>query len=158
MNIVLEGPDGGGKSTLADELSDYLGYVVQRGSGPPKAPNEINLRIENYLTFDERIFDRHPAVSQVIYDSIRGGGNLPDATLLRRFYTQDNLFIYCRSTNADRHVVKPGEDPKHIEVLTAKYRELVGLYDAWALKHAHVIYRIGDNIRRLAKTIEEYVQ
>ena len=60
MNVVLEGPDGGGKSRLAEYLGAALEMYVQQGSGPPKAPGEVEKRARKYLGLENVIFDRHP--------------------------------------------------------------------------------------------------
>lgn len=147
MNVVIEGPDGGGKSTLAEYVARHLGKHLQQGSGPPKAPGEVERRLTTYLHMTDTVFDRHPAVSQVIYGQLRDETMSPEfASLVLDFYHADNLIIYCRSVDAGRHVVKEGEDPAHVEVLTRRYQDLVGLYDDWALRHAHLVYRIGESM------------
>lgn len=147
MNVILEGPDGGGKSTLAGHLSKLWNLRLQQGSGPPKKEGEIEQRLANYLKMDNVIFDRHPSVSEPIYTRIRQQAvSLEFKALTNAFYQQNNLFIYCRSTSNARHVVKAGEDPKHIEALNANYDTLVQLYDQWALRYAHHIYRIEDGL------------
>lgn len=147
MNVILEGPDGGGKSTLAGHLSKLWGLRLQEGSGPPKKEGEIEQRLAGYLKMENTIFDRHPAVSEPIYTRIRQQEvSLEFKALTNAFYQQNNLFIYCRSTTNTRHVVKPGEDPRHIEALNANYDTLIQLYDQWALRHAHHVYRIEDGL------------
>lgn len=154
MNVVLEGPDGGGKSTLAKMLGEALDMRVQQGSGPPKRPGEIERRMREYMQMRSTIFDRHPAVSQVVYGQLRGETMSPElASLVIDFYHSPVLFVYCRSTDASRHEVKPGEDPAHVATLTQRYSELVRHYDAWALDHAKLLYRIGDDTAELTDII-----
>lgn len=154
MNVVLEGPDGGGKSTLAQALSTHLDMRVQEGAGPPKAPGEIEARLRSYLGMTETIFDRHPAVSQPIYASIRGELLTEQfATLLLDFYRTPTVLVYVRSTCVLNHVVKPGESEGHIKMLTDRYQELVSAYDDWALRNAHLVWRIGDDVERLANML-----
>lgn len=144
MNVVLEGPDGGGKSTLAEFLIHHVPTLrLQVGDGPPKTTREVNDRARRYLSMFGTLFDRHPCVSQPIYDTLRGSNQPIEQTLVDRFYSTDHLIIYCRG-DISRHVVKPGEDPDHIEVLTAKYSTLCALYDRWALNRAHVLFRIDN--------------
>lgn len=146
MNVVLEGPDGSGKSTLAAHLGAALGMHVQQGSGPPKAPGEVEARLTRYLALDNTIFDRHPAVSQVVYGSLRG--ETPSAeflALVDKFYSSELLFVYCRATDLKLHVVKDGENPDHIATIERRHADLLAAYDRWALEKAHIVYRIGDD-------------
>jgi hypothetical protein len=154
VNVVIEGPDGGGKSTLARTLSDALDMRVQQGSGPPKRPGEIERRTRDYLAMRSTLFDRHPCVSQTMYGQLRGETLSPDmASLIIDFYRSPVLFVYCRSTDDSRHVVKEGENPQHIKLLHSQYDTLVSLYDRWALRHARLIYRIGDDVEELTDII-----
>lgn len=146
MNVVCEGPDGAGKSTLAEALSRATGIRVQQGSGPPRGSGEIERRLVTYLAMDDVVFDRHPAVSQTMYGAMRDEpASIEFRTLVDQFYQTQPLLIYCRATNLDRHCVKPGEDPDHILKLTQRFTFLLGLYDRWALARAHLLYRVGDD-------------
>ena len=154
-NIVLEGPDGGGKSSLAVVVSGLTGMRIQQGSGPPRGPGEMERRLSHYLTMRGVIFDRHPAVSQPIYGQLRWESQSTEfSALVDQFYdARDTIFVYCRSTDAARHVVKPGEDPAHVEVLTRRYHDLVQAYDRWASQHAHLLFRVGDDPLDVASVI-----
>jgi thymidylate kinase len=154
VNVILEGPDGGGKSTLAEYLANQLDLRIQQGSGPPKHPGEIEERLRAYLDMDGVIFDRHPAISDPIYNVLRGTRESPEfKAMMTEFYGQPSLIIYCRSTNAARHKVKEGEHPEHIKMLTEKYERLVQVYDQWALERAHLMYRIGDDRSALTDVV-----
>ena len=63
MNIILEGPDSTGKSTLARIIAQHVPLSIQPGAGPPQSPEEIIARGKWYLTLDNKIFDRHPCRS-----------------------------------------------------------------------------------------------
>lgn len=142
MNVVVEGPDGGGKSTLCAVLAKELGMRVQVGDGPPKTPGEIERRLRRYIEMDDVIFDRHPAISQPIYGKLRGEPpSVEFLDMVGEFYTFPAVFVYCRSTTVDHHVVKAGEDPSHVATLTARYLDLVCEYDRWACDRANLIYR-----------------
>ena len=146
MNIVLEGPDGSGKSTLAGQIAQVLGRLVQPSEGPPKYPGELNERIRRYAFFDGIIFDRHPVISQTIYATIRANNEeRVDHQLEADFYNEHNIFIYCRATHLGKHVTKEHDTPEHLEKIERNYEAIIGHYDAWALSHANLIYRIGDD-------------
>jgi len=147
----VEGPDGGGKSTLCRAIGEALQMRVQQGSGPPKRPGEIERRTREYLSMRGTVFDRHPAVSQPVYGQIRGEVMSPQlASLVLETHSGGHLFVYCRTVDGlSRHVVKSGEDPAHVKKLTENYEQIVEAYDRWALRHAKLIYRIGDDVEEL---------
>lgn len=176
MNVIIEGPDGAGKSTLIERLVDvngplvrslvgahlYMPLRVQAGEGPPKYPREINERTLRYLDMKHTIFDRHPCVSQPIYGEMRKltfAGAVEEIlpSSLLHFYEQDNLFIYCRAQRLMRHVVKAHEDLKHVATVEEKYALLVDMYDKWAAMRANLTYRIGDDIDAVAAFIAVHV-
>lgn len=144
MNIVLEGPDGGGKSTLAAILSTLTGRQVVAGEGPPKGPGEINERARRYLKLSGVIFDRHPCVSQPIYANLRDCDKEPlEQDILDQFYWSDTLFIYCRHTQLSAQEMTFGdhENPSHVAAVKARYADICFAYDRWAIDHADVWYR-----------------
>lgn len=147
MNVVLEGPDGAGKSYLAEAIARATGMRVQQGSGPPKQPGEIERRMVDYSFMEDAVFDRHPAVSQPIYARIRGEDMSPEFwRLVDGFYRARPVVVYCRSESPARHVVKPGENPAHVAAVHERYPALVAAYDEWATRHAHLLYRIEDGL------------
>lgn len=145
MDIVLEGPDGGGKSTLARHLSQALDMPVQPSEGPPKYKGEINKRIERYLSYDRPyIFDRHPVISQTIYNQIRVGDDpeLVSPSLAALFGAKPSIFVYVRAPSFARHVIKPHDTARHLKQISDNYQLLVEMYDKWALATAEIVYRI----------------
>lgn len=148
MNIILEGPDGSGKTTLAHAIEKRLdGWRVQLGEGPPQGPGEINDRALRYRGLNRTIFDRHPCVSQAIYAGIRkGDSERVDDHLVAEFYAEAPVLIYCRTTTLKNHVIKAYDTPDHLLAVEQNFQRLVDAYDAWALKRANIIYRIGDDL------------
>lgn len=148
MNIVLEGPDASGKSTLAHSLSLAFNRLTINSGGPEKYPGECNTRILEFLTHEDVIFDRHPAISEPIYCQFRGTRG-PDTEMVQRFYDSKPLIIYCvrdsKSTLESLHQVKDSDTKKHLENITRYDGEIVQAYGDWAMQHARLIYRIGDD-------------
>lgn len=146
--IILEGIDNTGKSTLADYLSPRLFLPIQRSEGPPHYPGEMNIRLQRYHLLGDVIFDRHPVVSQDIYGTMRSHQGVYDPAWRIRLYSSNPLFIYCDPSDdrkLNQHVVKERETVQHVDQVSQHYDDLLRLYRAWAIRHAHLIYRIGDN-------------
>lgn len=147
MAIVIEGLDNTGKSTLAAKLSSMLNLKVKESEGPPSSPEELIDRVERYRQMEDTIFVRHPCVSHNIYNIVRPKFFVLD---VGEFYHQDHTFIYCaHGENTRHHIAKAHEDPAFVARVNEHTAELLELYDDWALNHAHIIYRVGDDVGRI---------
>lgn len=155
MNIVIEGPDGSGKSTLATFISSITNRSLIHSPGPARTPEAMIARADEFLAMREVVFDRHCIVSEAIYGKMRGYVHLDD-TFAQRFYETNPLVIYCRAGKTLRnHVPKGGYDtPEHLALVGDKHTQICELYDQWALKRAHICYRIGDDMRRVGSMIK----
>lgn len=152
MNIVLEGPDNSGKSTLARYLNARTGRPIILSEGPEKHPGEINERIRRYEGFRGVIFDRHPVVSQPIYGRFRSNTEV-DRELVLRFYDSRPLFIYCRGRSLEGHVEKSHDTSEHMALVNLNHDAMCRHYDEWAKDHAHIWYRVGDSMERIVNLV-----
>ena len=158
--IIIEGMDNSGKSTLAAAMADYMGLIVQESEGPPRSAEEINERVDRYAVMANRLFVRHPCISNPIYDQVRGDGTermiTPGRIML--FYEAKPIIIYCDAgtRGLGAHVLKEHDTPEHIEQITLNYKKLLYLYRQWAAEHAHFVYRIGDDMEGLIATVHFY--
>jgi hypothetical protein len=156
MTIIIEGIDASGKSTLAKYLSIELGLTIQESEGPPKYRGELDERIVKYfklMAAGRTLFVRHPCVSQPIYGLLRVKSDAIDPAHITEFYGNDPFFIYCDpgKRGLSSHEVKPEEDPEHVAAVEEKYALLLVHYRMWAMERAHLVYRIGDDVFRVAK-------
>ncbi len=149
--IVLEGPDGGGKSTLARELMKALPLVYMPSEGPARGEGEIDARIERYHAMRNQrlLFDRHPCVSQLAYRVVHEQP-APSGHLIDQFYRMNPILIYCRPSSANNHSASGEWDtPEFIASINKNFGALMEWYDLWAVRRANYIYRIGDSIPQL---------
>lgn len=132
-----------------------MDLIVQESEGPPKSDEEINERVDKYENMSDRLFVRHPVISNAIYGQVREEGD--PITIGRRinFYEQGNILIYCDAgtRGLGAHVEKAHDTKKHLEDITNNYNKLLYLYRQWAAEHAHFVYRIGDDMDRLISTV-----
>lgn len=153
--IVIEGMDNSGKSTLGEFMAAYLGLIVQESEGPPLNDDEINARVDKYAEFSNRLFVRHPCVSNAIYGSFRPEGNpiTPGRTMI--FYESNPLLIYCDAgaRGFDGHELKDHDTQTHQNLLANHQFELLKEYRLWAAQRAHFIYRIGDDMDELCALV-----
>lgn len=149
MKIIIEGPDGSGKSYLAEYLKEALGIPINEGLGPEKYPGEINTRVRDFLDNEPKpwhhlIYDRHPCVSHNIYAPHAQPLKVPvKGALLKEFYSRDYLFIYCRGHPDFEQVENHHDTPEHLALMARGRDQILEAYDQWGLGHAHLIHRRG---------------
>lgn len=149
MQIILEGPDNSGKSTLAAHLVRALELPLQHSGGPSKYPGEVNTRC---FQFNQRsmtqLFDRHPAISQNIYvEGLQNGGELVTEENVNEFYEGKPLIIYCKNVlGVEGHRQSDHSSTSYFDQVSRNMDRICRLYDAWALEKAHMVYRIGDSM------------
>ena|GEM_PF-2549249 len=159
--VIVEGMDNSGKSTLGAHLARTFGMTVQESEGPPKYPGEMRERIARYhMSTTPTVFVRHPIISQDIYARfIRREDPCLDAEQVQALYywikRGDAIVIYCDA--GDRglqgHVEKAHDRPEHLAAISANYLAGLEAYRLWAAQHAHIIYRIGDDMDDIAARV-----
>lgn len=156
MNIVLEGHDNSGKSTLAAMLAKRLGREVYSSEGPEKYPGELESRVSYYMLKPDAIFDRHPCISDPIYSTARGRPSVLAPEVVRSFYNQPAIFIYCDPLNKGlgSHVRKEHDSDEHMAMVESNYKSILYHYRTWAVEHSHIVYRIGDDPYTILRFIE----
>lgn len=104
--VIVEGPDGAGKTTLVRRLSRELGIEPE-----PKVVNERAEAMTDLVAwvhkdlnqgFGRRLYDRHRLISEPIYGPLVRGHLEPGfddldwlALMLARFYEHCPVIIYC---------------------------------------------------------------
>jgi len=163
--VIVEGPDNAGKSTLIAHLAATLGLSYVPGEGPAKSTEEINERVMRYAQKDNVIFDRHPCISQPLYNQFRTGGPEIERSFIDDLYRRDDvLFVYCRGRpGVEGHVIKAHDSQtdamgtRHEDTVRDNYLAICRAYDEWALKWAHVSYRVGDGYGRVRRMVASWM-
>ena len=164
--VIVEGIDNSGKSTLVTHLSDkLLSFSVQRGEGPPKTGENINLRAYKYLQYQGHwLFDRHPIISQPVYGEISTNTQRISPWMMDALLSHKPLIIYCDpgTRGLGEHKARTGEGhidtPEFLEGLQRNYDSMLRAYREMATLHANHIYRIGDNMDLVVELVNNWLE
>ena len=77
--------------------------------------------------------------------------------MLAQFYDKAPLLIYCDPSMALPHIVQPHDTVEHLRQQHKHRDELVAQYRAWAIAHAHIIYRVNDDADRIVHFATDFV-
>lgn len=136
MIIVIEGPDGAGKSTLANKLSKKSNKKVLHTGGQSSTPGELLGRVKMIEANPDCIVDRFPYLSEIIY---RQHPLIIDHKILlskwEDFKKNNNVFlIYCRTdlkTMSENisHEKKAHKSAEYLEEIKQRHPNIVDRYD-----------------------------
>lgn len=136
--IVIEGPDGAGKSTLAKALVESYGLELIHTGGPLKdqADFEQRERELKLLTKEPRIYDRVPYVSDLVYAFLNARDPIVQPHNVSMFLQFANpIIIYCRLSSSAEMLEyismekKAHKPPEYMEKVKASHPALVASYD-----------------------------
>lgn len=140
--LVVEGPDGAGKSTLAERLSDHYRYPIVHTGGPLESRREYEERLIEKEILKARyvIFDRVPMISELVYYPLQKRG--PFITIeegLRDLRAARPVLIYCRLSSSEKMVSrilktkKSHKTPEYLKKVQQEHRLIVASYDTLML-------------------------
>lgn len=169
--IILEGPDGAGKSTLIAEIEKHLGIKATHFGGPPKTKKEMLIRIQN--SFDCQLLDRWSPISEQIYGPLRPDSIGVSTNLLNNFIDQTKpIIVYCRPhrNTLMRNKVeglkreKQHKSREHCEAVSRNFNTIIQAYDKLMsnlLLRGHSIltydYEAEDNLENLLEKLREQI-
>lgn len=102
MKIIIEGPDGAGKSTLADAISRKTGFPVVHLTNVEA--DKMDTQFENALALDNVILDRY-ILSNLAYNNACGATEASDDVkdACCRDMEDPNIVVLCLPGYYNRH-------------------------------------------------------
>jgi adenylate kinase family enzyme len=146
MNIILEGPDNAGKTTLAQTLRDKIPNIkYYHPGGPPKdVSDEARCMREQatLLAAGGMLMDRLTCISQQVYSP------QPDQTFRERALTnalRGNVLIFCRPCNdrlmrVEDFTWRDGESEEHKQKIIRNQMSFIERYDRMMGITPHITY------------------
>lgn len=151
MSIIIEGPDGAGKTTLVQELHGHFPGMEQHprfctstGGPVPDLAEAVYKDVKSRAT--NFIYDRHPVVSEYIYNTAIPGRTIRPAFLtdsmgrVRNRVAHHSLMIWCLPPvkevrrNCERDA--EGQMPGVLENIEEIYRQYQMHRLFWPGRHA----------------------
>ena len=154
--IIVEGPDGSGKSTLVRSLVSVLGLHPHHTGGPIRSKGEMITRLAGVSQAVEShpagvILDRHPAISDEIYKSVSGDPLAMNQDMLDGYLLDARpLIVFCGLESMSEmwrmidRTNKPHKPPSHLDQVLRDYKKVVEGYRASELKWKNLL---GDRVR-----------
>jgi hypothetical protein len=137
--IILEGPDGAGKSTLGVQLAKDLGRIYLHTGGAAHTQPELMQRCMDFICLADQknlVFDRCPFISDPIYKKALKLNQLIDPEVLSSSLCLLNpVIIYCQRQTAQQMLEsidyrdKPHKSPEYKAKVVTNHRAIVYEYD-----------------------------
>jgi pantothenate kinase-related protein Tda10 len=134
--FVIEGPDGSGKTTLAEKLGPHVHF-----GGPLTSYADYLVRMsKGFRHLSEfTIFDRHSSISELVYGIFRFERHplVPTMEAMEILAKFEPLVIYCRppkkhlmrSLPDSLKVPKDHKSTNQIDLVLANYEAIIDQYD-----------------------------
>lgn len=142
--IILEGPDGVGKSTLAKRLTSE--HLIVHGGGPVKDMAGVEQRCQNMIDHARvpnsrvYVYDRHTMISELVYGKVLRGESLVNIdqsieffwnvrpTIVFLFPGKSDLALRMKENAISLAKEKAHKSQAHTESVVQNYDRLVKAY------------------------------
>lgn len=103
MNILIDGPDGTGKSTLCNELI-MRGYQYIHSNKPEDATKYFNAVAHIMSNHNSVVLDRGP-ISNIVYSNVFDGGmGVADDDVLKKLMQNIDVIVISLPEDKDRYM------------------------------------------------------
>lgn len=143
--IVLEGPDGAGKSTLFEKLRPvFREYEFAHSGGPVRSSLDLGARMTQQHA--RQVRDRHFCISEPIYGKFFNRPNLIVDSVINNWLQHRPFVIFCFAPDNALSEQKGEHDtPEHAAGVAANHPAIVSEYQMLAtrgdLPYPCVVYR-----------------
>lgn len=133
--IIVEGPDGSGKSTLIKKLEESMGIEAKHDGGPPKTVGELEERLIHSPS--HKLLDRWSGISELVYGTVlRGKCMMPKHEIMQYIHDHKPTIIYCRPPNGvlETNLIalertKAHKSEEHCREVRERFWKIVEEYD-----------------------------
>lgn len=156
MRIILEGPDGLGKSSLSKELSRDLHKLVFWSAGPPGTFDAVRKCCEDQFNMKNKIFDRVTCISERCYNMNISTRHKKLLHKFRNATIKNSIVIYCTALvpEADDGLRNKEHDKMvrdNFEEIKRRYKNLMSIiphikYNFQTTKYEDLLCLIERNI------------
>lgn len=149
MNILLEGPDNAGKTTLAKHVHENTRFTFyyHPGGKPKDIADEVEYLThqDSVMRMDRVIMDRCTSISQQVYNPDPDHDDVRMSYLQRLIANKNIIVIYARpSTDRLMRVQdftwREGETEEHKQKIIENQHTFIERYDNIMRKVPHVAY------------------
>ena len=140
--IIVEGPDGAGKSIIATQIAKALELPLIHEGGPPRTRRESSNRVtKSILNLRTNcVCDRVGFVSSAIYGKYRYQiPVIPSSLSIKIAQAYKPIVVYCKPTQL-QHKFEEYDDPEYLAWLTC-FKPWIKLeYDLYMRRVDHLSY------------------
>lgn len=139
MNIIIEGPDGAGKTSLANQLASALNLEIVHFVAPTDNSSQFDMYRSFLLEATNTILDR-AWYSDMVYGPIFRGKAEIRADAMRELErgAEDTVVIYCTGPEYAMWLAAQERGETYVETYT-QYKEICRRYDEVMIQLYHEI-------------------